>query len=189
MFNKSLFCTLYNVSFVEKTIATKKYLQSYSYTLTIALFIPRYLFYGSPYRMSRIKYNVENKTKKEFDINMDNFSITIAFWEKKIFLYGIVFIGKNVIISLDYDGGNKKTHLETKLNIQALAGFGGILYWQNSKTSVINVMNATSNDTYRNITLPRQWSNLHGLAVINNLPGILCKLVCLFIFAVYNNYY
>ncbi len=81
---------------------------------------------------------------------------------------------------MDYNGRNCKTNLETKLKIQALAVFGGMLYWQNTKTNVINIMNATTAGTDRNIPLARQLSGLSGLAVIDSLPHSICKFVYLF---------
>ncbi len=81
---------------------------------------------------------------------------------------------------MDYDGRNRKTNLETKLKIQALAVFGGMLYWQNTKSNVIKIMNATTADTDRNISL----SGLSDLAVINILPHPICKFVYLFTFIV-----
>ena len=87
-------------------------------------------------------------------------------------------------MSMDYDGRNRKTNLETKLKIQALAVFGGMLYWQIYKTNSINVMNATTAVIDRNIPLARQWSGLSGLAIINSLPHPKCKFVYLFTFIV-----
>ena len=82
---------------------------------------------------------------------------------------------------MDYDGRNMKTILETKVKIETLAVFENILYWQETNTRVINVIkNATiaeTVDTYRNISLARQWSNLTGLVVVNYLPDPICKLV------------
>ena len=123
--------------------------------------------------MTRI--NFDGKDKKEFKIDIDYFWITIDFLKKQVFLYRKGY-GKNIIISMDYDGRNYKTVLQTEAKIQALAIFGDIMYWQKSNDSVINVMNATSVDMYRTISLAKQWSRLTNLVVIDKLEDTFCEL-------------
>ena len=152
--------------------------------LIIISSFPRYLFYGIPHTLSRINLNGIEKNKIQFNISIYYFSIKIDYLKRKIFLHGNNLNGKNIIMSMDYDGRDLKNILETKLKTDALAVFGDILYWQEPNNSVVNVMNVTTLDTYRNISLPRQWSSLTGLTVINYFPDPICKQVSIFIFIV-----
>ncbi len=144
--------------------------------------LPRYLFYGSPYSLSRINFNRKNKTGNKFKINMATFSIAINYLKKETFLYGTNYNGKFIVISMDYDGRHNKTILETTVKIEAFGVFGEMQYWKKSNASVINVINVTTNGIYRNVSLARRWSSLTGLAVINYLPNPICKLWFIFIY-------
>ena len=105
-------------------------------------------------------------------MDIDYFWITIDYLKKQVFLYRKGYWKTDIIISMDYDGRDYKTVLETEAKIQALAVFGDVMYWQKSNASVINVMNATSTvctEMYRTISLAKQWSRLTNLVVIDKL--------------------
>ena len=123
-------------------------------SLVIILFeLNRYLFHGSHYSLSRINFG--GKRKEEFQVNITNFSISIDHGKKRVYLvrFGV---SKNIIMSMDYDGRNKKTRLETGERIVALAVFGGTMYWQKLNTDVIHVINATTRNIDKEISLPKQ---------------------------------
>ena len=109
-------------------------------------------------------------------MDIDYFWITIDYLKKQVFLYRKGYWKTDIIISMDYDGRDNKTVLETEAKIQALAVFGDVMYWQKSNASVINVMNATSTDMYRTISLAKQWSRLTNLVVIDKLEDTFCEL-------------
>ena len=132
----------------------------------ILFVLNRWLFYGREYSFSRINFG--GKRNKEFKVNIDNFFITLDIGAKRVYLVG-VDIRENVIISMDYDGRNKERMVETGKRIDAMAVFEGMMYWQKHNTSVVHVINATTMEINRNISLPKQWSRLIDLKVIDTL--------------------
>ena len=115
--------------------------------------------------MSRINFGgTENQG---FKVNIRNFSITIDLGTKRGYLVGVC-IHENIIMSMDYDGRNKQ-RVKAGDRINAMAVFGGILYWQKHNTNVVDVINAMTMEVNRTISLPKQWSILNDLRVIDTL--------------------
>jgi hypothetical protein len=133
-----------------------------------------WLFYGNEYSLSRINFG--GTGNQEFKINIRNFSITIDLGTRRVYLVG-VGIHENIIVSMDYDGRNNKRIVAAGDRIDAMAVFGGILYWHKHNTNVVRVINATTMEINRNISLPKQWSTLNDLKIIDTLHQRIGKFI------------
>ena len=71
------------------------------------------------------------------------------------------------MITMDYDGNSNKNEAEVQWKMQASVLFKNTIYLQQPNTNVINVMNITTKEIYRNISLFTQRTNLTGLVVMD----------------------
>ena len=99
-------------------------------------------------------------------------SIAIDYAIKRIFLYGSVD-GRNIMISMNYDGQKKEKTIEGR--IQAFAMSANMIYWKFENNTVINVMKRKIKEIYQNIPLFRQWTNLSAILVMDNVEQSIGK--------------
>ncbi len=125
----------------------------------------RYIFYKETQsKLVRINF-VRRDQRKEFSIKIDDFMVGfyVDHVNKRIYFYGNSY---DNIHSMDYNGEFFKPIQTSAMNVGALAVFGDFVYHRSMNTNVIEKTNVSTGVVHQNIYLPKPFSRLMDLAVI-----------------------
>jgi hypothetical protein len=122
----------------------------------------RYIFYKET-QSKLVQINFMQRHRKEFSIKIDDFMFYVDHVNKRIYFYGNSY---DNIHSMDYNGEFFKPIQTSAMNVGALAVFGDFVYHRSMNTNVIQETNIFTGVVHQNIYLPKPFSRLMDLAVI-----------------------
>ena len=92
--------------------------------------------------------------------------VYLDYVNKELFYYRKRNTSINIVSFLDYDGVLLKNIFFAEGNVSALTVFGDSIYLQKMGT-LIQEMNVSTGVAYRNISLPKPFSRLNDLAIVD----------------------
>ena len=142
------------------------YKEIYQFHVTVLYcFLLRYIFFKSGGSiLTRINYIGEDL--KKFNMKDGQSMVYIDYVNQELYYYRKSNTSINICF-LDYEGVLLKNILFLEGNVSALTVFGDFIFLQKVGTRVIQEMNVSTGVAYRNISLPKPFSRLNDIVIVD----------------------